>query len=243
MKRFPGEVYYLDAEAGGDPGVKVRRHVLLTECDESSPICTFAYCSTQPTEAMHSAPYYLLDPSKTRYTGTGFNKATYVYPARLVIAAVDQLGSQAGRVVDDMLHIRECLRDALGLGSGTGAEHGRAAGSMRGQIVALTAGMTEQAEATHAVIVTEPRYSMELRHQTVLPINDAEEFEPRHYDVLIQDAEWLTRCGLPYHNAVLSVEFVWSLFYPEHVRDETGVVVDSATMNEIDDMLQLRFGL
>jgi hypothetical protein len=55
MRHEPGEVWLLPpaAEEGGDP--KDRRHVLLTPCGDGKDVGSFAYTSTQTTEARFGA--------------------------------------------------------------------------------------------------------------------------------------------------------------------------------------------
>lgn len=240
-RHFPGEVYVLPPEVGGDP--KERRHILLTTCGKEDRICTLAYCSTSNLEASYGAPYYLLDPHKTRYTGSGFDQATYVYPSCLNIAGVEDLRDHCGRVVDDMVPIRDCLRSALGLGTGTATGTGRAAGSMRGQLVRVVDRLGESFDTPYAVVVTHPAYSHTRRYQLIIPIYDAEEIEPHDHDVEVESVQWLEAAGFPFTSAVLAVAFIQYAFHPTQIADQFGVTIDEPTMNQVDSALEYRFGL
>jgi len=184
--RYPGEVYFLppDAAQGGDP--KGRRHVLLTVCRDDADFCTFAYASTESTEAGYGAAYHLVDPFASRYRDTGFSEATYVYPSRLVNVGTEYIERLAGKLLDDMPLIREKLRQALGLGTGISAGDAIAAGSSRGTVALLSAQVAGLLDARAAIVVTEPRYSRARRHQVVVPILDAEDFDAMPDDLVLE---------------------------------------------------------
>ncbi|HEU0016149.1 MAG TPA: hypothetical protein VFQ45_20895, partial [Longimicrobium sp.] len=185
--RYPGEVWFLppDAREQGDP--KPRRHVLLNACDEgdAEAVGSFAFASTQSTEAGFGAAYLLVDPAATRYGRqgrTGFPRATYVYASRIVPAEMADLQRMAGRLIDEMADLREKLRVALGLGTGT-AVHGTAAGSWRGRFVRFTGSLAAEVECDLALVLTEPAYSNHQRYQVVVPLRDASVWEPGPGDV------------------------------------------------------------
>jgi hypothetical protein len=229
-----------EALAGGDP--KARPHLLLTQCGESD-VCTLAYCSTSAAEAAFGASHHVVNPFRTRYRGSGFNEATFVYLSRLIAIRAEDLGKSVGRVIDDMVPVRDRLREALGLRTGTGAESGEAAGSQRGQVVTLEAELARELDTPYAVVVTEPRYSLQERFQLVIPVYDAAEFEPLDDDVVIENEEWIRRLGITASSILLAVSYLQSVFQPDHVVGLTGVLLDARTMNETDELLRIRFGL
>lgn len=113
--RHPGEVWFLppDAVEGGD--AKQRRHVLLTRCEEHADHCTFAYASSKRTEAAFGAAALLLDPSRTAYGRagrTGFERATYIYPSRLIGAGTEAMRRMTGRLLNELTDLRVCLRNS-----------------------------------------------------------------------------------------------------------------------------------
>lgn len=200
---YTGEVRFLPPEEspGGDP--KSRRHVLLTDCHTDDVIATVAYCSTRSGEAMRGAKYHLINPAETRYTGTGFDRPTFIYLARLISIFGDELvDDPAGRLIDDMVPMRERLREALGLGTGTGAE-GTALGSLRGQIVTLAPEITAGVDTNLALVLTEPQYSRERRYQIIVPMYDVAEFEENDLDVVVSSAPWLLKWAVAIRLAFL----------------------------------------
>jgi hypothetical protein len=67
--------------------------------------------------------------------------------------------------------------------------------------------------------------------------------EPEPGEVVVRDNTWLSDIedGLTF--AVLAVPFVHSVFHPTRVLGDAGVVVDEATMTEIEDALRALFAL
>jgi hypothetical protein len=239
--RYTGEVHFLPPEEspGGDP--KSRRHVLLTDCHTDDVIATVAYCSTRASEAARGAKYHLIDPAKTRYKGTGFDRPTFIYLARLIsILGEELVDDPAGRLIDDMVPMRERLGEALGLGTGTGAE-GTALGSLRGQIVTLAPELADGVDTNLALVLTEPQYSRERRYQIIVPMYDVAEFEENDLDVVVSSAPWLLKLGCGYSVGMLAVPLVQTAFHPEDVVDLTGVVVDSVTIHQVDEALKYHF--
>src|SRR5205807_4122118 len=151
---------------------KDRRHVLLTDCgDDQRLMATFAYASRQPTEADHGAANHLVNPVRTTYRGTGFKEPTYVYPSRLIAYDSRELVDRelVGRLMDDIVPIRDQLRYALGIGTGTAYGTGSAQGSYRGRIALLAAELRDQSGWELAIVVTEALYSKQRRFQTIIP--------------------------------------------------------------------------
>jgi hypothetical protein len=238
QKRRTGEVYLLPPEPDdGDP--KYRLHVLLTDCDTDNAICTLAFCSTQATEAQFGASNHLVDPSQSRYGGTGFSEATYVYVSRLIARYAGDLTTMKGRLVDDMALIRDELRAALGLQTGTALE-GKAKGSLRGQVVVLSEAYTDDIGTEYAIILTSPRYARERSYQIVVPVYD-DSVEPEAHDVQAEGGEWLKSAGVPYDPVIIAVPFVQSVYQPTDIAQLTGVTVDTNTISEIEDALRYHF--
>jgi hypothetical protein len=244
--QHPGEVWFLppDARDGGDP--KTRRHVLLTPCTDETEIATFAYASTQGTEAAFGAANVLLDPFATSYGSsgrTGFRHPTYIYPSRLVPAARADLTRFAGRIIDEMGTIRGRLHDALGIRTGTSTGRGAAAGSWRGRVVRFADAFARELGCSYGVIVTEPAYSNAQRYQAIVPVLDPEEFEPDHHDLVVTEQPWIGMADPRLNGVWLAADMVQSVFHPLEIRAWTDATVDEATMAELDTYLLHLFGL
>jgi hypothetical protein len=236
----PGEVYFLPPESipGGDK--KTRRHVLLSACPPEAEAATLAYASTQATEASHGAAHVLLNPFATQYKGTGFDQATYIYPSRLFTTDMADLpAAPVGHIIHEMPRLQRALLASLGVGSGTWAA-GTASGSLRGRLVELDATLADHG-ARYALIVTEPRYSLRLRHQTVVPVLDGTKVEATPNDVVAEDGAWLK--PLRMKQAILAVPDIFSLWHRTRISRPLDAGVGEATMNAVDEAIRRHFGL
>ncbi|MBI4501975.1 MAG: hypothetical protein HY700_12545, partial [Gemmatimonadetes bacterium] len=200
-------------------------------------VCALAFCSTSGTEAQFGATHFLLNPHRTTYNRTGFTAATYIYPSRLIAQDANDLGPIVGKVIDEMPQIRDRLREALGLWTGTTDTPGEAAGSWRGRVVEFSNEIEAALETKFGLIVTEPRYSIEQRFQLVLPVWDADDIEPDELDVSLTGLP-----ALPFKSPMAAVSFVQSVFHPGQIAGDTTLVVNAAAMNEIDRNLEYNFG-
>jgi hypothetical protein len=237
----PGEIFVLprDAYEGGDP--KSRAHVAVSLPGSSQDITTLAFCSTEDTEARFGAPHVVLNPRAPTFGITGLSALTYVYPSRLVNEEYLRLGTPIGRVVDEMPLLRDVLRVALGVGQGT-ATHGHARGTLRMQVVLLGAALAEEVETRHALVVADPMYARRQRFVNIVPLYDAEDFEPADSDIILDRSEWgrrVTRSG----NVLCSITAICSLFLPDRQLFESllGLVVSEADANAVDSALERRF--
>lgn len=241
---YPGEVYLIppDWRPGGDP--KDRLHVLLAECSPDAECATFAYTSTRSIEAAHNGANVLVNPTATRYQGTGFTAPTYVYPCRLVPVCPDDLLSRAGRIIDEMRDIRHALQRALGLDTGTGRGTGTARGSLRGQVVRLSSDLEREIGSGFALVVTDPVYSLESRYQNVVPILSSDEYEPGADDVIIGDqtTSWLAQADPHLAHSFLWTASTFAVWQKDEItawsRDLT---MDEATMADLDLALRVYF--
>lgn len=242
---FAGQVFLLPPanRTGGDP--KDRLHVLLHDHNDENAPAALAYCSTQPTEASFGAQRVLVDPHATAYR-SAFSYPTYVYPSRIVSVDPSDLGEPEGRVMDEMPEVREKLRVALGIGTGTVLGNGPAARSCRGCVVRLDDATAEEAGTPFGVVVTEPSYSLEHRHQSIVPLVGAGEVIRAPLDVVVQDetCSWLKRVSADLAAATLLTDWVFTVFEPEQMTVRPGAAcVDEATMRELDQALVLHFGI
>ncbi|HEV7589455.1 MAG TPA: hypothetical protein VGO40_15170 [Longimicrobium sp.] len=238
----PGEVFYLPPERGEAPGKGDRPHLLLSLCPAESEVATFAYGSTQSTDAYRGAEHVLVDPDATAVRGTGLTRPTYVYTSRLVSYARDSIGVSAGRLIDEMPRVRVSLRRALGLGTGVTGEPNVPGSVRRGRFVELSADLAEDWDARYGLVVTAPGYSRSGFQQTIVPLLD-EDCETRELDVFIADGRWLVGLGPGYHSAILAVPMVSTVYQPEHIRRYLDPVALPGLMLEIEAALIQHFGL
>lgn len=222
---------------------KHRPHVLLRDCHADALMASFAFASTQMTEARYGAQNVLINPAATTYSGSGFSQPTYVYPSRIVAVNPEDLGEPVGRVIDEMPAIRSALRRAIGLGTGTSMSDGAASGSHRGHFLVLSDELSAELEASLAVILTEPTYSNQERFQIVVPVLSEQEYEIGDLDVPIQagTSQWLMQVDKKYEKSFFWTEAVFSLFHHREVRQYSKLAVDEGTLRELERSLEIYF--
>lgn len=149
-----------------------RPYVLLSDTAENSQISTLAYCSTKATEAQHGAPHVVIPEGTSTFPMTGLDRRTYVYTINLTVIEsehLEDLKEVRGRLVDELPALRSSLTKSLGIGQGSGG--------LRGVIVRFSSEMAQQVGSPIGVIVTDAQYSLERRHQIVIPGVNADEFD------------------------------------------------------------------
>ncbi|HKP75347.1 MAG TPA: hypothetical protein VJT67_07365 [Longimicrobiaceae bacterium] len=167
---------------------------------------------------------------------TGFSQPTFIYLSRLVPARPSSLLRKTGKLVDEMPRLQTLLRRALGIGMGRRG--------WRGRVVQLADARAESIGYSHAIVVTEPGYSAHERYQTIVPIDNLEEFEPVPQDLQIVDgADWAPTSGRTWHGVLVAIADVHSVFHPRDVHAWIGAVVDDVTMRRIDAALESLFSL
>ena len=242
MRHEPGEVWFLPpaAEKGGDP--KERRHVVLAPCDEVGDVGSFAYASTQGTEARFGAPHLFVDPGSSRSPRTGFSRPSYVYPSRMTLAYSEDLLRKTGQLVDEMPQLRGVLREAVGLGR-LRAETAWVPPNWRGRVVRLSTGASESIGYQHGIVVTEPAYSSRERYQLIVPVIEASHLEPERGDLVITEGDWLRSIGSGPSGVLIAIPDTQSIFHPLEIDGWTGTVVDATAMGQIEDALAGFFAL
>jgi hypothetical protein len=237
-----GNLYILPAEEdpGGDP--KDRAHLVVSLIDPLSDLITLAYCSTQGTEADLGSPNVLIDPAGPAFAVTGLREATYVYPSRRVTEEILRLGQPIGRVLDEMPAVRRELRSALGIGLGTAHTPGTALGSLRGQLIQLGPILADQLATWYAIVVANPTYARKQRYLNIVPLFDADEYEPATVDTVCDRRAWAAGLALP-ENILVCISATCSCYGsdPNHLDAVLGRVVDDETMQSIDDALVRHF--
>ena len=237
-----GNLYILPQEEdpSGDP--KDRAHLAVSLVDPLSDLITLAYCSTQSLEADLGSPHVLIDPAGPTFAVTGLREATFVYPSRLVTEEILRLGRPVGRVLDEMPAVRRELRSALGIGLGTAHTPGAALGSLRGQLIQLGPLLAEQLATRYAIVVANPTYARKQRYLNIVPLFDADEYEPASVDITCDRGPWAEGLALP-ASVLVCVSAICSCYGldPNHLDAILGKVIDAETMQSIDDALMRHF--
>lgn len=239
MLKFPGEVYFFPPSSGEDD----HPHVLLTPSGQDGGFVTLAYSSSKPTEKQNGAAAVLVDPSRRGRISSGFDRPTYVYPARLISLYEESLPESSGRIIDDLADVKTALRQALGLGTGTGATRGPAAGTLRGQIVTLETATAKDIGTKFALVVTEPRYGWEERYQLIIPIYELEEVVPVEFDLALEATPWLRQIGMTGREVVLAISQVQAVWHRDEIKDQVGAVIEASTMTTVELALERWFDI
>jgi len=159
----------------------------------------------------------------------------------LVVYESCELTGPEGRVINDINPLRDQLRYALGIGTGTANGSGPAYGSYRGRIATLSHELHTTCDWDFGVVVTEALYSKQRLFQTVVPLFNGEDFEEASGLLPINDKPWLGNLGL--RVALAFIPFVSSAFQPQEIDDILPITVDEGTMEEVDFALKIRFAL
>jgi hypothetical protein len=240
--RYPGEVWYLPPEERVEGDFKWRRHVLLTPCEEQGDLGIFAYATTAAIEAKFGGAGFLIDPYANTYRHTGFSVPTYVMPCRLIPVISEDMQRMVGRIIDEMPAIKNELRRALGLGTGTRST-GAASGSLRGCVVELGDALAVESGVRFGVIVTEAGYSFARRYQLIVPILDATEYDAQPTDVVVTGTPWTAELRPRMGEVILAAGLIQTAFHPLDIARVSPVVVDEATIAQIDRTLVQVFRL
>lgn len=142
---------------------------------------------------------------------------------------------RVGRIVEELPALRRSLRSALGIGTGSCGGSGVAGGSWRGRVVVPRPAVAEEVDCEHALIVTEPRYSLRERYQIVVPLLDPDLFEPHKLDVPLSVGTVGPR--------IAAVNMVQSVFHHRDIRRATEVAVDELALRRIDVALLKLFDM
>lgn len=194
-----GDVYWIPREelADGDPNPE-RPHVLASVASTDGVVATLIYCSKSDADAQyHHAPYVAVEKGSGDFYRAKFEYATYVYPNRLAVDFVENLGERAGCVRDCLPNQKQELMRALGVGTGTWQTRGSASpAGLRGRIVQFTDVSRAQTKQPYGLLVTEAAYSHERSFQTIIPIDDAQEYDANDPRWVVASDESLLRLTL-----------------------------------------------
>ena len=249
-----GDVQLLPPEP--DPGgdTKDRPHVLLTHARTPSETLTFAYATTQQTDAAPvplrpgaappaPAPHVVVDPQRPGTATTSFRHRSYVLLNRLFSVGPEGQGPRIGRVVDELTAMRAGLPGALGIGTG-GGPVGAPPGSKRGLVVEFHRHVTDLNGARLGVVVMDPAFSARARIVTVVPLYDAAVFEPLAGEVTFAVAggdEWLRALGMAH--AFAAVGDIFGAWWQTRVSRPLPAYLPDDAMRRVDVALCAHFDL
>lgn len=252
--RPAGHVFTLPHHRVPSSDVKDRGYVLLHRCAPPA-VATLAYRSSKSTERdQFGSPTVvlsesLMSPSARSYERRNVKGAfnhSLIYPTRLVSWPSSDLVRSSQTVTTLLRSIRNTTAIALGMGTGT---HRAAGHGHRGKLLRLTDTGTRLFPFRWGVVLTEPRYSAELRWQVVVPLFRSAS-KPLPYNVRVDNpdgpgsrsADWLTAINPTWTEAVLSCALVCSVSHLDgHVDQIDAATVDDATLVAIERELTSRF--
>lgn len=239
-----GRVYYLPPEVREGPNKGDRPHLVLSLCSAEAETVTFAYGSTQGTDAAHGAAHQLVDPFATSFRGTGLSQPTYFYPSRLISYSANyDFPEPAGRIIDELPQIRALLKRGLGFGTGVTFERDRRGRNRRGRIAEYVSDYAEIVDARFCLIVTEPTYSRTGFQQTTIPLLDANDFDERPGDVLVRGPGWARAVMGRRADVIIAAPLIQTVYEPEFINRYHDSVLDESTMRQVESALALHFGL
>jgi mRNA-degrading endonuclease toxin of MazEF toxin-antitoxin module len=236
----PGQVFYLSPEAGEEARKGDRPHVLLSVSRPGSEVVTLAYGSTKETDARRGAAHVMIHPGS--HPRSGLIYPTLFYTSHLVSYAADALSRPIGQIFDFMPVLRASLRMALGIGTGVTNEGNFPGANRRGRVVELTREHAADQDARYGLVVTQPTYSRTGFQQTVIPLLD-NEFEPADLDVVIPGTSRLAQLGSAIPGGMLAPSMISTVYQPDHIARYLGLVVEPEMMRQVDEALELHFGL
>ena len=173
----------------------------------------------------------------------GLRTRTYFYPSTLLPVSHEHLPPPAGYLGRSLTELRQALRVALGIGTGSCLAHDAPRGSCRGRIVVLSSTLAEDISTSLAVVLTEPRYSVERNYQIILPIYTASGGAVAKHDLYVSGRAWLAVHPSLGDRVLLAIPATHSVWYVDDIARETEYVVDEDTLAEIDRRLCDYFSL
>lgn len=153
------------------------------------------------------------------------------------------LPAHTGNLAGVLRDLRQALRNALGIGSGTCLHPAAPARSRRGRIVLLDARFTSAFHTRYAVVLTEHRYSCSKRYQVVVPIVRGDGVQEGPNVVRVERQDWFAIFPDRASTALLVAPVVQSVWHDEDIVDETPFVIDSASLELLEGRLCAMFGI
>lgn len=204
---------------------------------------TLVYGSTQETEDRFGAARISVAPARAGLGRNGLGARTFFYPGILLPVSHRRLPQPAGFLGKSVDELRAALRVALGIGCGSCRSTDAPADSRRGRIVQLSNRLAAEIGTSFAVLLTEPRYSAEMRYHVILPVFGKSRRLAGTHDVVFSAREWLGVFPDPVEHALLPIPTTHSVWYPVDVLRQTEYVLDDDSLAEIDRALCGYFSL
>jgi hypothetical protein len=237
-----GHLFWIPAGSTWLNQDKPRPFVLATPC-AAGELGTLVYGSTQETEKSAGAACIAVAPVRQGLNRNGLRSRTWFYPGTLLPIPHEHLPPHTGFLGRSLDELRDALRSALGIGSGSCLHPSAPANSIRGRVVVLAEHLARDLHTALAVVLTEPGYSVARNYQIILPIFTTFGRETSSHDVLVSAREWLDVFSARVDRALLPIPATHSVWHEDDIARETEHVVDDETLREIDRRLCDYFSL
>lgn len=114
---------------------------------------------------------------------------------------------------------------------------------LRGRIVQFTDIFRAQTRQPYGLLVTEAAYSQERSFQTIIPIDDAQEYDANDPRWVVAGGESLSRLTLVpgAQSACFLVPLIQFCHHRTHIERVLPVAIDEPLMARIDEVLTRRF--
>lgn len=238
----PGHLVWMPAGSTWLNRDKPRPFALARRCSPHE-LATLVYGSTQATERIAGAACVEVAPIREGLHRNGLRARTCFYPSTLLPLPHEHLPPASGYLGRSLDGLRQTLRVALGIGTGSCLTHTAPRGSCRGRIVVLSAALAAEINAAAAVVLTEPRYSAQRNYQIILPVFTAAARNPGEHDLVVSGREWAQAHPDRGHRVLLAIPATHSVWHADDIARETEHVVDDDTLAAIDRRLCDYFSL
>jgi hypothetical protein len=149
--------------------------------------------------------------------------------------AKNDFGRVAGSVALNLGTIRAEMRNALGIRSGRAGDPGVPAESLRGTILQLNTDRCGALQTEWAVSLTEHSYSGRYHYHALVPVYASEGGTDGNGIVYSVGEPWVSQIFPDHKSARLLAPLVHSVWCDYAVRRVTDVIVDSNTMERLED--------
>lgn len=233
--RKAGDLHYLPARTSGLlPDSDRHPHaVLFDERPPAVPAVVFGTKSRK--ERDEGASHVMVAPRPGHPNPNGLRYTTHFYPGVIYRPAKSELGRAAGSVALNLAAIRAEMRNALGIRSGRAGDPDVPAGSLRGTILQLDRKRCGALQTEWAVSLTEHSYSGKCHYQALVPVYASEGGTDGNGIVYSAGKPWVPHIFPDHNSARFLAPLVHSVWCDYAVRRVTDVVVDSNTMERLED--------
>jgi hypothetical protein len=237
----PGHLVWMPAGSTWLNNDKPRPFALARRCSPHE-LATLVYGSTQATERIAGAACVEVAPVREGLHRNGLRARTYFYPSTLLPLPHEHLPPASGYLGQSLDALRQALRVALGIGTGSCRTNNAVRGSCRGRIVVLSSALAADINAAAAVVLTEPRYSAQRNYQIILPIFTASARNAGAHDLVVSRPDW-AQAPDPGNRVLLAIPATHSVWHADDIARETEYVVDDDMLAQIDRRLCDYFSL